>query len=587
MAEPAYQSLYRRYRPQRFDEVRGQDHVTKALRNAVRDGRVSHAYLFSGPRGTGKTSTARILAKALNCTDLQDGEPCCKCESCQAAQAGTSVDVFELDAASNRGIDSMRDLVAGASLGTPGERKVYIVDEVHMLSKDASTALLKTLEEPPAHVVFVLATTDTQKVLPTIRSRTQHFEFRLLGPEVLGELLHDINADAHLGVAPEALDLVVRRGRGSARDALSVLDQVAAAGEVEEDESDADEIVEALCDGDTGRALTAVAGAMSRGRDPRILTTELIDYLRSCFLAVMAPGVAGLPDAALDRAAEHGRRLGPAAMVRHLDLVGEALVDMREAHDPRVSLEVALVRATRPEASSDVSALVERISKLERAVAAGGAVAVAGGKESQSSAPPARPSSPTSSSPASRSAQGPPLPTKSPLPSRPPSGGKATAAKPDGPTPTSAKADDVAGAAPGGTMPDRDLLTQAWGDLILASLPPKAKSRLRTGRFTGVEGDTAVFALPNQPHVTAAESVRSDAEDALSAHFGTRVRIRLVVDDSTAPAAAAAPEPRRGTAHADDEIEEVAMEDTVPADSSSPEDVVRSAFPGAEEVEAP
>lgn len=584
MAEPAYQSLYRRYRPQRFDEVRGQDHVTKALRNAVRDGRVSHAYLFSGPRGTGKTSTARILAKALNCTDLQDGEPCCKCESCLSAQAGTSVDVFELDAASNRGIDSMRDLVAGASLGTPGERKVYIVDEVHMLSKDASTALLKTLEEPPAHVVFVLATTDTQKVLPTIRSRTQHFEFRLLGPEVLAQLLHDVNADAHLGVAPEALDLVVRRGRGSARDALSVLDQVAAAGEVEEDESDADEIVEALCDADTGRALTAVAGAMSRGRDPRILTTELIDYLRSCFLAVMAPGVAGLPDAALERAAEHGRRLGPAAMVRHLDLVGEALVDMREAHDPRVSLEVALVRATRPEASSDVSALVERIARLERAIAAGASAAPTGAGEPAGASRAPAPSAPREQ----RSGEAPARPTKSSLPSRPPSAGDA-AASPKQSQPGAPEEQSGSAAAAGGAMPDRDLLTQAWGDLILASLPPKAKSRLRTGRFTAVEGDTAVFALPNQPHVVAADGVRSDAEDALTAHFGTKVRIRLVVDDSTAPTASATKAPaRRTTAAAEDEIEEVAMEDTVLAETpSSPEDVVRSAFPGAEEVETP
>ena len=577
MAEPAYQSLYRRYRPQRFDEVRGQDHITKALRNVVRDGRVSHAYLFSGPRGTGKTSTARILAKALNCTDLQDGEPCCKCESCQAAQAGTLADIFELDAASNRGIDSMRDLIAGASLGTPGQRKVYVVDEVHMLSKDASTALLKTLEEPPPHVVFVLATTDTQKVLPTIKSRTQHFEFRLLGPEVLTGLLHDINADAHLGVPPEALDLVARRGRGSARDALSVLDQVAAAGDVEEDESDADEIVEALCDGDTGRALTAVAGAMSRGRDPRILTTELIEYLRCCFLAVMAPGVVGLPDAALERATEHGRRLGPAAMVRHLDVVGEALVDMREAHDPRVSLEVALVRATRPEASSDVSALAERIGKLERAVAAGALAAAA--TPSAEAAAPARAA--TAARQPARS-ESPAKPTKSPLPSRPPT--SATSA------PRAAQAEsEVASPAPtagSGPMPDRDLLTQAWGDLILASLPMPAKSRLRTGRFISVEGETAVFALPNQPHVAAAEPVKSHAEDALSAHFGTKVRLRLVVDDSTAPAASAPPT-RRSTPPAEHEIEEVAIEDTVAEAPTSPEDVIRSAFPGAEEVEAP
>src|SRR5579864_7370617 len=225
MPDEPYQSLYRRYRPQRFGEVRGQDHVTTALRNAVRNDRVAHAYLFSGPRGTGKTSTARILAKALNCTDLRDGEPCCECESCLAIQAGSSLDVVELDAASNNGVDAMRDLVSRAALGSPGRRKVYIVDEVHMLSTGASNALLKTLEEPPGHVVFVLATTDPQKVLPTIRSRTQHFEFRLLGPDVLHGLLHGVRSAAGIDVGDEALSAAVRRGRGSARDALSVLDQ--------------------------------------------------------------------------------------------------------------------------------------------------------------------------------------------------------------------------------------------------------------------------------------------------------------------------------------------------------------------------
>ncbi|HEY4948344.1 MAG TPA: DNA polymerase III subunit gamma/tau, partial [Acidimicrobiales bacterium] len=240
-----YQSLYRRFRPSTFGEVRGQDHVVLALRNAVRDGRVAHAYLFSGPRGTGKTSTARILAKALNCIDLQDGEPCGVCASCVEITKGTSLDVHELDAASNNGVEAMRDLVSRAALGTPGRQKVYIVDEVHMLSTAASNALLKTLEEPPAHVVFVLATTDPQKVLPTIRSRTQHFEFRLLGPETLGELLAQVRQDAHLDVPDEALDLAVRRGRGSARDALSVLDQVAASDAVDDDLPELDEVVEA------------------------------------------------------------------------------------------------------------------------------------------------------------------------------------------------------------------------------------------------------------------------------------------------------------------------------------------------------
>ena len=365
--ETPYQSLYRRFRPSTFGEVRGQDHVVLALRNAVRDGRVAHAYLFSGPRGTGKTSTARILAKALNCTDLRDGEPCGVCASCVEIAKGTSLDVHELDAASNNGVEAMRDLVSRAALGTPGRQKVYIVDEVHMLSTPASNALLKTLEEPPAHVVFVLATTDPQKVLPTIRSRTQHFEFRLLGPETLGDLLEQVRRDAHLDVPDEALDLAVRRGRGSARDALSVLDQVVASDSVDDDLPELDEVVEALAERDVGRALVAVAHLTSAGFSPQQLAGDLVDYLRQGFLALVAPDLLGVPGTEQDGLSAQAERVGLATLVRAMEVLGEAQVSMRDAPDPRVNLEVALVRLAHPEADDSPQALLTRIERLEAA----------------------------------------------------------------------------------------------------------------------------------------------------------------------------------------------------------------------------
>ncbi|MDX6275850.1 MAG: polymerase subunit gamma/tau, partial [Frankiales bacterium] len=226
----AYQSLYRRYRSQRWSELKGQDHVSQTLRNAVREGRVSHAYLFSGPRGTGKTSSARILAKALNCANPDEGEPCGVCDSCVGITEGRSLDVVELDAASNRGVDAMRELVSRAALGTPGRWKVYIVDEVHMLTTDASTTLLKTLEEPPAHVIFVLATTEPQKVLPTIRSRTQHFEFRLLPLDLLTQHLKWVAADDGLDVAEPQLAasrrLLAEHGNCSSATVLLVLEEL-------------------------------------------------------------------------------------------------------------------------------------------------------------------------------------------------------------------------------------------------------------------------------------------------------------------------------------------------------------------------
>jgi DNA polymerase-3 subunit gamma/tau len=379
----AYESLYRRYRPRRFSEVRGQDDVVRALRNAVREDRVGHAYLFSGPRGTGKTSTARILAKALNCTNLADGEPCCECESCLSIEAGTSYDLLELDAASNNGVDAMRDLIAKASLGSPGRTKVYILDEVHMLSTGASNALLKTLEEPPGHVVFVLATTDPHKVLPTIRSRTQHFELHLLPAADLDALVHEVVADAHLELDDDAIAYALAAGGGSARDTLSALDQVVAAGGVLDRGDEVDELVDALVDADTGAALRGVSEAVRRGHDPRVVGEALLARVRDVFLHRMGDPLGHLPEAARAKVVSWAERFSDRACTRALEAIGDALREMRQAPDARIPLEVALVRLTRPDADASLDSLVQRIERLER----GAPAATASPSEGASSRP--------------------------------------------------------------------------------------------------------------------------------------------------------------------------------------------------------
>ena len=364
----ATQSLYRRYRPRTFAEVKGQDHVVKALRDAVADSRSGQAYLFSGPRGTGKTTTARILAKALNCTNVTGGEPCAECDSCKAIERGTSYDVHELDAASNNGVEAVRDLIEKASLGTPGHHKVYILDECHMLSKPAEAALLKTLEEPPAHVVFVLATTDPQKMSDTIRSRTQHLQFHLLPTDTLAEHVKWVARDAGLDLPQAALDAAIEQGGGSARDTLSALELLAATGGDVGATVDLDEFLHAFVEHDTARALTALAQAVAVGRDPRTVTEELVRHLRNAFLALMAPDLVVLPRERVDALGAVARELGAAALVRAIERLGTTLVDLRNAPDPRVLVEVVLVQLTAEAASGDVGALEARIERLETRV---------------------------------------------------------------------------------------------------------------------------------------------------------------------------------------------------------------------------
>ncbi len=562
MADAPFVSLYRRFRPGRFDEIRGQDHVVRALRSAVRDDRVSHAYLFSGPRGTGKTSSARILAKALNCAAPVDGEPCGVCTSCVEITQGNSLNVHELDAASNNGVDAMRDLVAHAGLGTPGRWKVYIVDEVHMLSTAAANALLKTLEEPPSHVVFVLATTDPQKVPPTIRSRTQHLEFRLLGAETLHDLLESVNAQAGLNLDEGAVEAAVRRGRGSARDALSALDQVVASGSAEAARPELDSLLDALADGDVGPVLVALSGLTAGGWGPQQLATEIIDDLRQVFLAALAPDLCAASGASLQRFVGLAEAMGLARVVRSIEILGHALIDMRDAPDAQVVLEIAVVRAVRPDLDSGIEALNERVSVLERSISGAPAFPRPGAAPQPATAPAAAPEPPTpvAQRPAAaerasadvgrrpslgavrrskQAANAEPEPESDPAASTS-APAPATAAAPTPAEPAAQPAETVEAApaaAPAPGVIDRDMLTEAWGDGILKGLPARAKALFSAGRFVSVDDEGAHFALPNVAHRDRCVDMAPTVEQKLSAHFGTPVKLVLEVDAASAPAA--------------------------------------------------
>ena len=629
MADTPFVSLYRRFRPGRFDELKGQDHVVRALRSAVRDDRVQHAYLFSGPRGTGKTSSARILAKALNCEAPVDGEPCGTCTSCTEITRGSSLNVHELDAASNNGVDAMRDLVAHAGLGTPGRWKVYIVDEVHMLSTAAANSLLKTLEEPPSHVVFVLATTDPQKVPPTIRSRTQQLEFRLLGADTLQSLLESVNEEAGLQLDPGALEAAVRRGRGSARDALSALDQVVASGSADAARPELSSVLDAMAEGEATTVLVALSGLLAGGWGPQQLATELIDDLRQVFLAALAPELCAVSGRSLERYAGLAETMGLARTVRSMEILGRALVDIREAPDAQVVLEIAVVRAVRPDLDTDTGALAERVSVLERALSGDAAFPRPGRPPRtppvQPMPPPAAP--PTSAPPTSTPAESGDVTRRRTIGAVRRSQQHAADAEPTTPhePPTTSAAEPVApslesGAKPADAAPgmpdrgaaapvDRDSLTEAWGDGILQTLPARVKARYASGRFVAVDDQGAHFALPNAAHRDQCAEHQGLVESALAAHFGSPVSLVLVVDG--APGSSASPGAARngqgaGAADADrgepslreishmDEMEEMSEMDTLDRaelgatsaadETAAAEARLLEAFPGASEV---
>jgi DNA polymerase-3 subunit gamma/tau len=376
----AYVSLYRKYRPQTFAEIVGQHHVTTTLANAACAGRLHHAYLFTGPRGTGKTSTARILAKALNCDTGPTATPCNACTHCEAITAGTSIDVIEIDAASHGGVDDIRDLRDRVPFAPASARmKVYIVDECHMLSTAGWNAFLKTVEEPPGHVVFVFATTEPHKVLPTILSRTQRFDFRRLAASDLAAHLEAVGAWEGLTFEPGAVELIVHAGDGSVRDTLSVLDQVIAFTGRNVTLSGVTDVLGAVTDtvladlaeriakGDVAGLLVAVGRLADAGQDLRQLARDTVEHLRSLLLLQVAPD-AGLVETTperLDRLSAQAGRLGRVELVRAIELLAEAQAQMRRGNT-RLPLEIALVKAAMPEASGDPAALSARLEHLER-----------------------------------------------------------------------------------------------------------------------------------------------------------------------------------------------------------------------------
>ncbi|WP_367043575.1 DNA polymerase III subunit gamma and tau [Streptomyces sp. Je 1-332] len=380
-------ALYRRYRPESFAEVIGQEHVTDPLQQALRNNRVNHAYLFSGPRGCGKTTSARILARCLNCEQGPTPTPCGECQSCQdlARNGPGSIDVIEIDAASHGGVDDARDLREKAFFGPASSRyKIYIIDEAHMVTSAGFNALLKVVEEPPEHLKFIFATTEPEKVIGTIRSRTHHYPFRLVPPGTLREYLAEVCGREQMAVEEGVFPLVVRAGAGSVRDSMSVMDQLLASAADDgvtyamatsllgyTDGSLLDSVVEAFASGDGAAAFEIVDRVIEGGNDPRRFVADLLERLRDLVILAAVPDAAekGLIDAPSDvveRMQAQAGVFGGAELSRAADLVNEGLTEMRGATSPRLQLELICARVLLPAAYDDERSLMARLDRLER-----------------------------------------------------------------------------------------------------------------------------------------------------------------------------------------------------------------------------
>ncbi|RZS44975.1 DNA polymerase III tau subunit [Herbihabitans rhizosphaerae] len=564
-------ALYRKYRPATFAEVVGQEHVTVPLRTALAAKRVNHAYLFSGPRGCGKTSSARILARSLNCEQGPTDEPCGTCDSCVAlAPNGPgSVDVVELDAASHGGVDDAREL-RDRAFYAPAQStyRVFIIDEAHMVTTQGFNALLKIVEEPPEHLVFIFATTEPDKVLATIRSRTHHYPFRLIPPGAMRELLERNCAAEGVTVEPAVFPLVIRAGGGSARDTQSVLDQLLAGagpeGVVYEravsllgvtDVALIDDMVDALAAGDAATVYGTVDTLVEAGHDPRRFASDLLDRLRDLVLLRAVPeagdrGLVTAPADELERMVAQAERIGPGTLSRFAEIVHNGLTEMRGATAPRLLLELLCARMLLPgavptDAAAD-SAVLQRLERIERRVTVSGeqppaAPVAAAAAPAQPERPkqPATPEPPTlpEAPPAARRAQ---ERTVAPAPQ--------PKAEPE-PAPVAEEPPAAASTAPGAI--DAAAVRRVWPELLtfVRKKSRSTEAMLSQAGVQSVEGDTVVIAHSAEPLARRlAEQRNTDVvAEALTAVIGGSWRVRCVHGGggggSARPASRPSPQP--------------------------------------------